>query len=586
MDLLRKLWDVLTPLERRRFGVLFVATLIGSVWEAAALGLVVPFIGAISDPGSLQRGWWLSLTGRIGSADPRRVLLAISAALFVFYLLKNVYLTLLTHWQFRFVYLAQAELSSRLFSAYLKAPWTFHVQRNSAELLRDINVEAPLVFGNVLFPLTVLLTELLVTVALIVLLLLVDPVSSLVSIGLLGGTSLWFYRLVRHTTDRLGYQQQGRRAEMIKWVNQGLGAIKETKLFGRERFFATAFEDESRAAARATGYLATVNQLPRFFLETIIVGGLVAILAVATLRGHQSSEAFATIALCGVAAFRLLPAMNRAVGCVANMRFHKSALDAVHRGLRSFGDVSDSAMPALRLDGVRLPFERQIELCGVAYRYPGTTVDSIADVSMVIPKGASVGIKGPSGAGKTTLVDVIVALLAPTRGRTLVDGRDVAADLEAWRRRIGYIPQQVYLLDDTIRRNVAFGLADSEIDDDRVWKALAEAQIHSLVRQLPEGLDSRVGERGVRFSGGERQRLGIARVLYHNADVLVLDEATASLDVDTEREVTRAIQSLRGAKTLIVITHRLSTIEQCDLVYELAGGRIASVRRSETSASA
>lgn len=585
MDMLRKLWDILTRAERVRMCVLLAGIVVGSVWEALALGMLVPFITLINNPATAQRETWKWIAAWTGSLDTSQVLLPAAASLFVLFLLKNIYLTVLTRFQFSFIYRTQGVLSCRLLRAYLSAPWPFHLQRNTAELLRDVNVEVPLVFSNVLNPLIVLVTESLVTLAVVVLLLLVDPVSSFLSIGLLGSASLGFYRLVRRKTDRFGDEQQRTRVEMIKCVNEGLGAIKETKVLGREEYFAAAFGRESRQCARATAYIATVGQLPRFFLEVVIVGGMLVVLSVMTWRHRDSASAFTALALCGVAAFRLMPAMNRVVACVANIRYHRGAVSVVHAGLERFGHMAVDSTPSSP-PPVRLPLQHQLELRDIAYRYPGACADSIQSISFSIPMGFSVGITGPSGAGKTTLVDIIVGLLAPSRGQILIDGRDIYQDLAAWRSRLGYIPQNVYLLDDSVKRNVALGIPDAEVNEEQVWAALRAAQLEKLVRQLPAGLDAGVGERGVRFSGGERQRLGIARALYHNPDVLVLDEATASLDVETEREVTAAFQGLRGTKTLIIIAHHLATIEQCDVIYELTDGRIADMRWSESRAGA
>jgi ABC-type multidrug transport system fused ATPase/permease subunit len=586
VKLLRQLWDILNPRDRTRLVAVFAATIVGSVVEATALGLVVPFIGVLADPASLTQGRWPAVISWLPAMSTAQTVLVLAGLLFAMFVIKNSYLTLLIHHQFRFVYRTQAAVSRRLLSAYLHAPWTFHIQRNSSELLRDVNVEVPIVFGSILNPLMVLTTELLVTVAIVVLLVVVDPWSSILCLLLLGGTSGLFYMNIRRKMNRLGREQLQVRADMIKSVTQGLAAVKETKVLGREGHFAGVYAEASGKYASSNTYLATMSQLPRFFLETAVIGGILAILLVMSWRGRDSGDALGVLALFAVAAFRLMPAMNRIVSCVSNIRYHQSALETVHAGLAAFGDATDERRagprsgPAKEGEAVAAanpPFEERLELRHLRYRYPSAEADALSDVDVVIPKGAAVGITGPSGAGKTTLVDVIVGLLEPTHGRVVVDGRE-STDLQAWRRRIGYVPQQVYLLDDSVRRNVAFGLRDDEIDDGRVWEALRAAQLEALVRGLPDGLGAGVGERGVRFSGGERQRLGIARALYHDPDVLVLDEITASLDVETEREVTRAIRSLKGTKTLIIITHRLSTIDHCDVVYELAAGRLVATR--------
>ncbi|MGE0445119.1 MAG: ABC transporter ATP-binding protein [Vicinamibacterales bacterium] len=572
---MRWLWDVLLPRERTTLLIVLAATVVGSVAEAATIGLVVPFIGVLAEPASVNDSAWRIVSARLPIMPPVQTVLVLGAALLGMFLVKNAYLTVLVHQQYRFVFSAQAALSKRLLLTYLRAPWTFHTQRNSAELLRDVNVEVPLVFGNVLNPLMVLATELLVTTAVVLLLVIVEPVSSLLCLVLLGGMTAVFYVVVRRRTTRLGERQFHLRADMIKAVTQGLGAAKETKVLGREEFFATEFARSADQCAAANTYLATISQLPRFFLETLVIGGIVGILGVMAWQGRDTAEALPMLALFAVAAFRLMPAMNRIVSCVANIRYHGKALRAVHHSLTTLtggGPIRD----ALGRETSAATFER-LELRTLSYRYAGAERDAVSAIDLIIPRGAAVGITGPSGAGKTTLVDVIVGLLEPVQGDVFVDGEPVR-DLATWRRRIGYVPQQVYLLDDSVRRNVAFGLPDADIDDERVWAALRSAQLERLVRGERGGLEVTVGERGVRFSGGERQRLGIARALYHDPDVLVLDEITASLDVETEQEVTRAIRSLKGMKTLIIITHRLSTIEHCDMVYELAEGRLVRAR--------
>lgn len=574
------LWSLFSAKDRRQLWLVVSTIVIGSVLEAAAIGLTVPFISMVTDPGRLaaSAGPWLPSAWL---TDPNRLAVRGAAALLVFYVVKNIFMTVTTFVQFRFVYGGQTSLSQRLFTAYLRAPWLFHVNHNSGDLLRNVNVEVPLVYNGVLLPLLTVATEGLVSVALLAVLVLVDPWASLIGLVTLGGASWLFYLFVRKRTDALGVTQQQTRGAMIRAVNEGLGAIKDTRVLGREHYFARAYARHSNDFAAANSFLATVTQLPRFFLETVAIGGVMLVLMAMSWQGRPSSDAVSLLALSALSAFRLMPAMNRVVASLANIRYHRSALDVVAKGLHELDDTvrrdEAAAFDAASAVVTTIPFSDRIELRHVQFTYQGADRAALADVALTIHKGSAVGIKGPSGAGKTTLVDVIVGLLAPTAGQLTVDGRPVvtAEDFRAWRRHLGYIPQQVALLDDSLRRNIAFGVDDAEIDDDRVWRALRSAQLEPLVRGLKDGLNTSVGERGVRFSGGERQRLGIARALYHDPDVLVLDEITSALDVDTEREVMRTIKDLRGEKTLILITHRLSTLEQCDEVFELRAGRLA-----------
>ena len=269
-----------------------------------------------------------------------------------------------------------------------------------------------------------------------------------------------------------------------------------------------------------------------------------------------------------------MPSLNRVIGMVATIRFHRSAVNAVHSDLSLLEKTVALGDPH-RVSSCELAFEHRIDLREISFRYPNANQDVLSHVSLVIPKGCSTAFTGPSGAGKTTVADVILGLLEPTSGQVLIDGRDIRDDLSAWQRQIGYIPQFIYLTDDSIRRNVAFGVNDNEIDDTKVWAALRYAQLEELVQDSPEGLDTCVGERGVRLSGGQRQRIGIARALYHDPEVLVLDEATSSVDTETEKEIIKAVEQLSRKKTLIIIAHRPSTVEKCDMKYEVKSGKIA-----------
>lgn len=575
MALAKKLWSLLTRRERVRAGLLILAVLVGSVLESMAVGLIFPIAILINNPAAItENDWARAIFGYVGIVGAREMLIMSCLVVLAFYLFKNVLLTGSTYLQYRFINHTESALSCRLLSAYLHAPWTFHLQRNTAELLRNISFECTFVFYNVVSPSITLLNELLVAGAILLLLLMLDPVSSLIAIVLLGGSSALFYRAIQNRIDRLGVEQQQKRGDMIKWVNQGLGGVKEIKVLGCEAYFSRAFATNSRGFAEANTYLCTVSQLPRFFFETIIVTGLLLVLMVTFARGEASAFLLPKLMLIGAAAYRLMPSLSRSISAVTNIRCHLPAVDAVYTDVKLLETEGTTGQTGRGTESRKPPIEHGIELREVSYRYLNASENAISEVSLYIPKGSSVAFTGPSGAGKTTTVDVILGLLKPCSGQVLVDGRDIHTDLRGWQRVIGYIPQRIFLSDDTVRRNVAFGLADAEIDEERVWKALREAQLEEFVRSLPDQLDTYVGEDGGRLSGGQRQRIGIARALYHDPEVLVLDEATSSLDMGTEKEITNTIDRLSGAKTIIVIAHRPSTIEKCTLRYEVNGGRI------------
>jgi ABC-type multidrug transport system fused ATPase/permease subunit len=410
-----------------------------------------------------------------------------------------------------------------------------------------------------------------VVLAMLGLLLWLAPTPALLAMTVLGGLTIGFHLVVRRKVRRYGITQQAEQSQRIKSINQGLGGIKEIKVLGREGYFAQAFAGHERAFAEVSRYAMVLNQMPRLFMETVAFSALFLGVAGVLLAGGQTATLLPTLALFAVAAVRLMPSANRILGSITRISYYRPSIDVVCADAQAGPAEVPTRMPTATVG-----FERDITLRSMYYTYPGAKTPSLQGVDLTIPKGASVALMGPSGAGKTTLADIILGLLQPGSGQVLVDGVDVREMTGAWQRHLGYIPQTIYLSDDSIRRNVAFGIPDALIDDKRVWAALALAQLKTYVEALPDGLDAVVGERGVSLSGGQRQRVGIARALYHDPDVLVLDEATSALDADTEREIAQAIDSLAGRKTLIIIAHRQATIEKCSLRFQLHNGKVVS----------
>jgi len=356
---------------------------------------------------------------------------------------------------------------------------------------------------------------------------------------------------------------------MMKTVNEGLGGAKITKVLGREEHFLRAFSENADRYAEASQFRQLMLDVPRIYLETAAITGLLAVAAMLVLREHNTRSIIPTLTLLAVAIVRMTPSFNRITTSLASIRYGRFALEAVHADLMHFTVASTASS-----NGTRCVFERAITLDDVSYRYPGAARDSLSDVSLEIPRGSVVGFVGPTGAGKTTIVDVILGLLQPTRGQLLVDGRDAQSQIKEWQNQIGYVPQDVYLMDDTIRHNIAYGLTGDDIDESAIARAVRAAQLEEFVATLPSGLETMVGERGVRLSGGQRQRIGIARALYKNPSVLLLDEATSSLDNETEAAVMGAVEALRGSRTIIIVAHRMSTVRACDRLFVLRNGEL------------
>lgn len=577
MKFFKKLLYLFTTRERWQIAGLFILILIGAGFETLGVGLVLPFISLLENPQRVQEAGllrWVYQT--VGEPELRQFLIGAGLGFIGIYLIKNAYLTGLTYLQCRFIYDKQVELCSRLFRSYLYSSYTFHLQRNSAELIRNLNTETAIFFNSVLSPGLLALTEVTILACIALFLLVVEPVTSLAAAGGIGLATMIFYRVVRLKLSDLGRQRQYHQGQVIQTINQGLGGVKEAKVLGREQLFIDEFQSHNISSTRALQFSQVVSQLPRFFIESIAIVGLMLIVVSVLAQGRSLSAVLPTLSLFAAAAFRLMPSINRILNAVTRMRFSSHSVYVLAHDLMELKAVEETRnRVSWSRTGVRQQgLETAIALRNVVYQYPGASDASLRGISLTIPKGTSVGFVGSSGAGKTTIVDVILGLLPPTEGQVLVDDRDIYDDLSAWQRSLGYIPQSIYLCDDTLRNNIAFGIPADEINENWIESAVKSAQLTELVSSLPQGLDTLVGERGVRLSGGQRQRVGIARALYHNPEVLVMDEATAALDNQTEAGVMEAVEKLSGEKTLIMIAHRLSTVKNCDRLYFMNQGEI------------
>lgn len=546
--------------SRRRLFFLLILMIGGAALEALAAAVIVPFIAVINDPASLSSHPQLrELFLLSGAKTPTAFITTMSLVLLGCFLSKNAYLFLMTKAQFRFIYTQMPLFSCELFSSYLARPLSDHVQTNSAEMIRNVSNEVSMFFTNFLIPAMTLLTEALVMVALLTVLLWMAPLPTLVALVVLGGMMSLFYRLVRTRVRHFGTLQQRHNAERIKWVNQGLGSIKETKVLGRESYFIQQFRYHEGQFAQSAEYAMLLNQTPRLFIETITFAALFLGVAAALLIKQDPSSVLPVLALFAVAAVRLLPSLNRIMLSITRMAYYRPAAAVV---LEAYREREQQAM-SKRIPKRDVGEWQELKFEDVAFSYPDST-EVLFKLNLSIRRGTSVALIGPSGCGKTTVADLALGLLHPTGGRILLDQEEIQSLGDGWRSRLGYIPQTIYLLDDSIRRNVAFGLPDDAIDDEKVWQALRMAQLEDHILGLPDQLETPVGENGGKLSGGQRQRLGIARALYNDPDFIVMDEATSALDEATEKEFADTMEKLRGQKTLLVIAHRPETINRCD----------------------
>lgn len=571
MSVLKKINYIFNIGQKIKAVLLCIGLFIGALFELAGVSLIAELVGLISDPEKIHETGWMQWLYDFTRADSERAFfLYVVLALIGVYLFKNIYLTVINYVKYTFVYNNQLKLSGRLIDCYLKKPYTYHLEKNSAEMIRSIMLDAERFFQMLLTIFSVF-SEVMVSALLCIYLLIVDwmiTVSVVVILLVFSG----LYLLIFHgRTKENGKISQYNDGKMHQAINQALGAVKDIKILHREEYFVKAFTKRGAKKYTAVRNNEILGQIPAYLIETVCVGAILLVLVFKLYNGQDLNDMVPQLAAFAMAAFKLLPSVGKVDNYLNLIVFLKPSADLIYRDIKDTEDmlgvmIKDNDDSAMKSSDIRVE--------NVSYRYPNMTENVLTDVNFTIPDGASIGLVGPSGAGKSTIADIILGILTPTEGRVMYGDMNVHEHPIKWSRKLAYIPQAIFLADEPIRNNVAFGIEEEDIEEDKVWQALREAQLDEFVKSLPEGLDTMVGERGVRLSGGQRQRIGIARALYGDPEIMVLDEATSALDSETEAAVMDAIERFQGKKTLIIIAHRLTTISNCQIIYRVNEGKI------------
>ena len=564
--------------KKQMLGMVFLM-LIGGLLESLGIALIVPFMETISNPKKIEESKKLSLICKILNISTSEVVKlagALLVALILVFIIKNVFLYFMNVVQLRFVYTNQFATSRRMMINFMQRPYEYYLNADTSVIQRNITSDVNNMYGLILSSLQ-LISEVIVFVCLVCLLISAEPVMTLSIAAILVIVLLLIKYKIKPIMVKAGQENQDYYSGLYKWIDESVTGIKEIKIANKENYFINGYADCGAGYVNAVQKYNLYNSTPRLLIETVAITAMIGYVLIAMATGTQLEDLVAPLTVLAAAAARLLPSANRINNYLTSIAYFEPFLMNVSDNLQE--EINDSSISynsedyRKKKEAKKLPVNKSILLKDITYKYPNSDKYVLEHADMEVPVGKSVGIVGTSGAGKTTIVDVMLGLLQTETGHIYADGVDVMTDYPGWLKNIGYIPQTIFMLDSTIRKNVAFGYADEYIDDNKVWQALKEASLDEYVRSLPEGLDTSIGERGIRLSGGQRQRIGIARALFEDPEVLVLDEATSALDNETEAAIMDSINKLHGRKTLVIIAHRLQTIEKCDMVYSIKDGK-------------
>ena len=578
----KKLMAIFNRKQKVHLMFLGIMIFVGGIVETLGVSAMLPVISVILDQESLQS---YEIVGTVMDIlhieNMQAFTMFLLAMLIAVYVLKNLYTVWLTYEQNRFITINKNKMISQVLREFLNRPYEFYLDADIPTVFRMTDSDIPNLF-QLMMVLLQFASEAIVFIFLAGVLVVTDWEMAVMMVGVFGIVTVLMSKGMKPRLNALGKKNQEIQSRIAKWRIQAIYGIKDVKVLHREEFFAYNYENSGRYGATLSQKYAVLNCIPKNLIETVFIGSLVGYIMVYIGTGNDVDKLVTVLSIYAVAAIRLMPCLNRINTYLAEIAYNQPCLDYVYENMKvSRKSMEENSYLRTGDYGKKMGIHDKIELKNITYAYPNTEKKIFDQANMTIPYGKSVGIMGTSGAGKSTAVDIILGLLHVQEGSITCDGKNIFESYASWLAQVGYIPQTIYLVDESIRENIGFGIKVEDIDEKRVWETLEEAQLKDFVESLPEGLDTKVGDRGVRLSGGQRQRIGIARALYHNPEILVFDEATSALDNETEAALMEAINSFHGKKTMIIIAHRLNTIENCDIIYKVSEGKIEEVRRRE-----
>mgnify|MGYP002626084294 CR=1 FL=1 len=570
-----KIFKILTRKQMRICAFLILLMLIIAVFEAFGIGLLYPLITIIGDAEWLEHHENIASILSVFKIDTHRKLIFFaSLSLLCFYIVKNILILLQGKIQINFSLNNQRDYSKRLYAYYMHKPYMYHLDTNISVISRNISQGGNTVFSEILISTLQIITNIITILVIWTFICFIDWVIAIGVAFVMGPLVLAQLNYFRKKITKAGEIQNKCNAKNVKWINQGFFSIKETKVMQREDYFIDEFDKSYSAFAESQKDFFFVQRFPRAIIELFTIGGILLLIAIKMLLNSDTASLIPTLGVLALAAVRLMPSLNQMISMFNSIKFRLPLFNDIYDDLmvvRNNKDMEEQKL--ISKTKVALPFENEISVQNLTFAYPSKTVNVLSEVSFSIPKGSFVGIVGPSGAGKTTFVDILLGLLPPKSGIITVDGKNIYENLSGWLNNIAYVPQSIYLVDGSIKDNIAFGISPEDVDDEQIQKVLKMAELYDFVQTLEQKENTNVGDRGAKLSGGQKQRIGIARALYHKPAVLVLDEATSALDNETEKQITETILRLKGSITIISIAHRLSTLENCDFKIKFDGGK-------------